>query len=242
MTAMTFALGGISFWIRTYVNEYRGLNDEAATGTTFGAIVVVTGLAATLFGGWLGDRLRARFSGSYFLVSADRHAASASRSSWACSTRRSPPAWVFLAAAVFCLFLNTGPSNTIIANVTPAPLRSTAFAVSIFTIHALGDVISPPIIGRICDATRTAALPHGDMNKAFLAISLAMLAQRRVLGPGRQVPRQATPRAPRARANRRKTRNPPRNLTDLAPKSRPPNGRGTRVSRPLAHTATTLRP
>lgn len=175
MTAMTFALGGISFWIRTYVNEYRGLNDEAATGTTFGAIVVVTGLAATLFGGWLSDRLRARFSGSYFLVSAVGMLFGFPL--FLCVLYVPfPAAWGFLAAAVFCLFLNTGPSNTIIANVTPAPLRSTAFAVSIFTIHALGDVISPPIIGRICDATRTAALPHGDMNKAFLVISLAMLA------------------------------------------------------------------
>lgn len=174
MTAMTFALGGISFWIRTYVNEYRGLNNEAATGTTFGAIVVVTGLAATLFGGWLGDRLRARFSGSYFLVSAAGMLLGFPLFLGVLYTPF-PLAWVFLAAAVFCLFLNTGPSNTIIANVTPAPLRATAFAVSIFTIHALGDVISPPIIGRICDATRTDQLPHGDMNKAFLAISLAIL-------------------------------------------------------------------
>ncbi|MBL8762135.1 MAG: MFS transporter [Phycisphaerae bacterium] len=175
MTAMTFALGGISFWIRTYVNEYRGLNNEAAVGTTFGAIVVVTGLSATLFGGWLSDRLRARFGGSYFLVSAVGMLIGFPL--FLCVLYVPFPwAWGFLAAAVFCLFLNTGPSNTIIANVTPASLRSTAYAVSIFTIHALGDVISPPIIGRICDATRTAALPHGDMNKAFLVISLAMLA------------------------------------------------------------------
>lgn len=174
MTAMTFALGGISFWIRTYVNEYRGLNDEAATGTTFGAIVVVTGLAATLFGGWLGDRLRARFSGSYFLVSALGMLIGFPFFLGVLYVPF-PWAWGFLAVAVFCLFLNTGPSNTIIANVTPAPLRATAFAVSIFTIHALGDVISPPIIGRICDATRTDVLPHGDMNKAFLVISLAIL-------------------------------------------------------------------
>ncbi|MFO0834661.1 MAG: MFS transporter [Phycisphaerales bacterium] len=174
MTAMTFALGGISFWIRTYVNEYRGLNNEAATGITFGAIVVVTGLAATLFGGWLGDRLRARFSGSYFLVSAVGMLIGFPLFLGVLYTPF-PWAWGFLAAAVFCLFLNTGPSNTIIANVTPAPLRSTAFAVSIFTIHALGDVISPPIIGRICDATHTAQLPHGDMNKAFILISFAFL-------------------------------------------------------------------
>src|SRR5262249_42775414 len=37
--------------------------------TIFGVIVVLSGLAATLSGGWAGDRLRGRFPGSYFLVS-----------------------------------------------------------------------------------------------------------------------------------------------------------------------------
>ena len=34
----------------------------------FGLIVVITGLAATLSGGWVGDKLRTRYPGSYFLV------------------------------------------------------------------------------------------------------------------------------------------------------------------------------
>lgn len=174
MTAMTFAIGGISFWVRTYVNEYRGLNNEAATGTLFGAIVVVTGLAATLVGGWLGDRFRARTGGSYFLVSGIGMLVGFPLFLGFLFVPF-PLAWVFLGAAVFCLFLNTGPSNTIIANVTPAPLRATAYAASIFVIHALGDVISPPIIGRICDLTRTTQHPNGNMNLAFLSISAAML-------------------------------------------------------------------
>src|SRR5262249_3752855 len=37
-------------------------------GPTFGGIVVVSGLVATLFGGWLGDYLRDRVKGSYFQV------------------------------------------------------------------------------------------------------------------------------------------------------------------------------
>ncbi len=58
-----------------------------------------------------------------------------------------PSAWIFVFLAVFCLFFNTGPSNTILANVTPPAVRASAFAINIFIIHALGDVISPPIIG-----------------------------------------------------------------------------------------------
>ena len=38
-------------------------------GLAFGGILCLSGLVATLVGGWLGDRLRARHPGSYFLVS-----------------------------------------------------------------------------------------------------------------------------------------------------------------------------
>ena len=51
--------------------------------------------------------------------------------------------------AIFFLFFNTGPSNTILANVTAPSIRATAFALNIFIIHALGDAVSPPVLGAI---------------------------------------------------------------------------------------------
>ena len=64
-----------------------------------------------------------------------------------------PLAWVFLFLTIFCLFFNTGPTNTILANVTHASVRASAFALNIFIIHLLGDVISPPVIGWRCGAS-----------------------------------------------------------------------------------------
>jgi hypothetical protein len=58
-----------------------------------------------------------------------------------------PVAWAPLTVAVFCLFFNTGPTNTILANVTHPAIRASAFAINIFIIHLLGDVISPPVLG-----------------------------------------------------------------------------------------------
>lgn len=174
MTAMTFAIGGISFWVRTYVNEYRGVDDEKHTGLVVGGILVASGLGATLFGGWLGDKLRSKYPGSYFAVSGIGMLVGFPFFLLMLHTPF-PWAWVFMFISIFCMFLNTGPSNTIIANVTHPAMRSTAFAASIFVIHALGDVISPPIIGAICDATRSPELPHGDMNKAFMTVGVAVL-------------------------------------------------------------------
>jgi MFS transporter, Spinster family, sphingosine-1-phosphate transporter len=80
-----------------------------------------------------------------------------------------PAAWVLMFVAEFCLFFNTGPSNTTLANVTVPNVRSTAFAINIFVIHMLGDVISPPLIGKVTDRY------GGDMNAGFLCVSGAIL-------------------------------------------------------------------
>ncbi len=66
-TAMTFALGGLAFWMSAYL-IFRNQSPALAI-PVFGGITVVAGLTSTLLGGFVADRLQKRFSGSYFLVS-----------------------------------------------------------------------------------------------------------------------------------------------------------------------------
>ena len=66
-TAMTFALGGLAFWMPAYL-IYRKQSPALAT-PVFGGITVVAGLLSTLAGGFIADRLQKRIPGSYFLVS-----------------------------------------------------------------------------------------------------------------------------------------------------------------------------
>jgi hypothetical protein len=91
-----------------------------------------------------------------------------------------PLAWVLLFFASFCLFFNTGPTNTILANVTHPAIRASAFAVNIFIIHALGDVLSPMVIGLLGDkfSMRTALL---GMSAMFLVSACFWLAGSRHL-------------------------------------------------------------
>jgi MFS transporter, Spinster family, sphingosine-1-phosphate transporter len=163
--AMTFAIGGLSVWAPTYIHESRGL-PLAQVDLIFGGILVVAGLVSTLFGGWLGDKLRARFSGSYFLVSG-----CGMLLGFPCTIAMLytpfPAAWIFIFLAIFFLFMNTGPSNTALANVTPSSMRATAFALNILVIHLLGDALSPPLIGWVRD--------HGSWNLAFFTVSTVML-------------------------------------------------------------------
>ena len=167
MTAMTFSMGAMSFFMPRYV-EQRYLEQGKIGGNlgeiniTFGVIVVVAGLLATLFGGYLGDKLRGRLPGSYFIVSAAGLFVSFPMIllMLVCPF---PFAWVFVFLAVFFIFFNTGPANTILANVTSPALRTTGFAVNIFIIHAFGDAISPFLLGVIADAY--------NMTIAFMVVS-----------------------------------------------------------------------
>ena len=148
MAAMTFAIGGIAFWMPFYLKGRPGTG--AAPITTFGAIVVVAGIVATYLGGLAGDRLRRRFPGSYFLVSGGAMLVGFPLF-LAVLKAPFPLGWVLVFLACFCLFFNTGPTNTVLANVTHPAMRATGFALNIFVIHALGDVISPVVIGILSD-------------------------------------------------------------------------------------------
>jgi MFS transporter, Spinster family, sphingosine-1-phosphate transporter len=163
-TAMTFALGGLAYWMSAYL-IFRKQPPELAT-PIFGGITVVAGLLSTLLGGVVADRLQKRFSGSYFLVSGVGMLL-AFPFSIAMLYVPFPLAWVFLFGAVFFVFLNTGPSNAALANVVRPEIRATAFALNILIIHLLGDALSPPLLGAVAD--------RFDMNVAFLGVSAAML-------------------------------------------------------------------
>lgn len=165
MTAMTFAIGGVAFWVPGYLHEYRQLPDLGHVNIVFGGITVVAGFAATLCGGWLADRLNKRYGGAYFLVSGAGMLA-AVPCFLAMMYVPFPLAWVFLFLSVFFLFFNTGPSNAALANITPSAVRASAFALNILCIHLFGDAFAPPLIGFIAGRT--------NFNTAFLLVVAAM--------------------------------------------------------------------
>ncbi len=56
-----------------------------------------------------------------------------------------------LGAAVFLIFLGTGPVNAATLNAVPANLRATAMAGQLFAMHVFGDTFSPKMIGIVSD-------------------------------------------------------------------------------------------
>ena len=150
MAAMTFAIGGLSQWLPSFLHRIHSM-DVAKGNALFGATTVLAGILGTLAGGWLGDIWQKKSSRGYLLVSGWGFMIGTPLAIWAILSPGLTGCIIAIFFAEFFLFLNTGPLNTVIINVTAPGVHAMAFAVNIFFIHALGDAFSPTIIGWLSD-------------------------------------------------------------------------------------------
>jgi predicted MFS family arabinose efflux permease len=147
--AVTFSLGGISWWMPSFLQRVDGRSIEAA-GTIMGGITVICGLGGTVVGGVVAQRWLRSSEKALYLVPAIS-AALAVPPAVLCFF--GPPSVTLpsLGVAVFLIFLGTGPVNAATLNAVPANLRATAMAGQLFAIHVFGDAFSPKIIGLVSD-------------------------------------------------------------------------------------------
>ena len=163
--AYTFGLGGLGFWMPTFLQEVRGLSPDAAT-TGFGAIVIVTGFLGTAAGGWLGDYWLKRSRQGYLWFSAVTTLAAAPVALLALTSPAPRIYFPAIVVAELLCFMSTGPINAAIVNMVSPLERASAMALSIFAIHLLGDVPSPPLIGHLAVT--------GSLGRAVLLVPLAL--------------------------------------------------------------------
>jgi MFS family permease len=163
--AYTFGLGGLGFWMPTFLEQVRGIPPDAAT-VGFGAVVIVTGFFGTLVGGWLGDWSLRRSPQGYLWFSALTTLAAAPVALLALSSPAPLVYYPAIVVAELLLFMSTGPVNAAIINMVSPLERASAMALSIFTIHLLGDVPSPPLIGHLAVT--------GSLGGAVLIVPVAL--------------------------------------------------------------------
>ncbi|HEY4341559.1 MAG TPA: MFS transporter [Steroidobacteraceae bacterium] len=150
--AYTFAVGGLAFWMPTFLERVRAVPVSQAT-TGFGAIVVVTGFVGTFAGGWLGDYCL-RYTRQAYLWVSGIATLLALPLAIGCLTSATPSVFYpTLVVAELLLFMSTGPINSVIVSLVSPAHRASAVALSVLAIHLLGDVISPPLIGSVSDHT-----------------------------------------------------------------------------------------
>jgi len=144
-----FRLGAVAFWMPNYIYRFRREDSAVGRRTEPGArqhdLWRHHGHRRNYrhtFGGWLGDKLRARWS---VLISLCRASAcsSARRFSCWCGDPVST-AWGLIFLTEFCLLLNTARRMRA-GECDPAGDPRSAFAINIFLIHLLGDAVSPSL-------------------------------------------------------------------------------------------------
>ncbi len=173
--AYNFATGGFAFWAPTYIFVRYGM-EVGKAAFQFGLVTVAGGLLGTLAGGALCDvRIRALERGG---LHADAAASTASLevctlsavlgAPLAAAAILAPTSGGFFVYAFACevgLFLSGGPINLAVLKSAPPALRASAMALTIFAIHLLGDMWSPPLIGLVRD--------HAPIGWAMMFIPLA---------------------------------------------------------------------
>lgn len=184
--AQTFALGAFANWAAAFLQRTHHM-EMAAADRFFGLAVVATGFGATAVGGFWGSAWQRRSPAGYAGVLALSAIVAVPFSFAAFLVPDLFWAKAALVAAMFLLFLSTGPVNTLILETVPVTLRASAMALSIFAIHAGGDVWSSYLVGWLSDQL-------GDLRRAVLwtlpgaiavcAIFWTVLAARLRAAPG----------------------------------------------------------
>jgi MFS family permease len=169
MAFYTFAIGGLAYWLPTFLSVTKGIEQVKATSllgvtTLFAAIIGMTA------GGWLADRLARSNPRALFIIPGLALIASIPFLVLAIYGRTLP--WIFGAifVAEALMFINTGPCNAVIANVVAPNMRAAAFAVAIFGIHFLGDIWSPTLMGWVADTFGHADAMESVFGQALTAI------------------------------------------------------------------------
>jgi MFS family permease len=171
MAMWAFALGGLQHWGFEYFSGTLG-PDQLAPEVWLGPVLAASGLVGTWLGGWLGDRLAPRGHGAYFWVSGLTMLASVPLVAPALLTRSLAVIIPCLLVGLTLSFMNIGPSNTILANVSDPKIRAGAVAINLFVMHWLGDIPSPYLMGQLSDLTGS---DSQHMNAWGMAITLPAL-------------------------------------------------------------------
>lgn len=168
-----FSVGALAFWLPSYYQSARGL-DAAEANLAVGGIAVISGIAGTAAGGFLGDAWARRDPGAYLKLSG-LGVLVAAPLVMACPLVPAPglvSSLALLAGAELAIFLNTGPLNTALVQASPPAVRELGVGLHVLVIHLLGDAISPPLVGAWAEGLPAQVRSWGQADSLALALAL----------------------------------------------------------------------
>jgi len=164
-TAVMFAAGAISDWFPTFLQRERGF-DLAEAGTIVGIVTVTCGIAGTAAGSFIADKMIGKVSHPYLAFSAFAMIPATICAALTLIVPGQVAAVMFLALGQLFAWSYNGPINALLVNSVPSSLRTRAISLSVLTTHALGDAVSPSVVGFISD--------HSSLTRAMWAAPIAL--------------------------------------------------------------------
>jgi MFS family permease len=161
--AQTFAIGAFAYWGPSFLQRCHGMA-LASADSIFGVMLALTGLAATLLGGFSATWLRRRTPAGYVWVMGLSLVFAAPVCFFAVMVGDTTLSLAGLGAGMFFIFLPTGPIASEMFEIVPVHLRASAMALCIFVTHLFGDFGSPTVVGQL------STYWNEDLQKAVLIL------------------------------------------------------------------------
>jgi MFS family permease len=151
LTVAFLGFNGIAFWMPTYLERTHDISEGAAAGIT-AAAALIAGLGGSILGGVLGDRRERRFAGGRIDLVVASLAVGGVILIGALAVPTLGPQVLAIGLAAFVLSLSFANFAAATADVLPARIRGTGFAVFTFLL-TMGSALGPLIVGGVSDAT-----------------------------------------------------------------------------------------
>lgn len=143
-----FTIGGTSFWLPTYFVDTFHLTLGQA-GAISGVVLVSSGLAGTLIGGWLADFAQRRLPEGRLIIATLGFLLGAPLVLVALFIHNLALFLAVFVIAAISLNFCTGPLNAVMQDVIAPEVRATALGLALLLAHLLGDAAAPFVIGAI---------------------------------------------------------------------------------------------
>ncbi|CAE7656391.1 SPNS1 [Symbiodinium pilosum] len=173
--AISFAVGGLTEWYPSFLVRYTDLS-QAVSGLVLSVSCVASGFGGAILGSKVADSAARRLpwlgSSAYFIVPAAFMLPGSALIAAAVNVSDPTALVVSLVIGQTCFFTYMAPIAALSMSVIPVHSRARGSSLQILLCHALGDVISPPIIGHISD---TANLKLG-LQVTWVAVLVAGLS------------------------------------------------------------------